>query len=113
VFAGKRIREKLLATTPPESVVVCSYSGNVTSATFVEWINLFQEKEMMPISPYIFPNVDFLLSGFTDLADAEENHRVSENMEEHASHAEEELSPYFTDHWLCSHLRKSGSISYL
>jgi transposase len=112
MFVRKWIREELLASTALESIVICSYSGTVTSATFVKWINHFQEKEMKPISLYTFPDKDFHPSCITDIADAEENHGVSENIEGLASHAEEDLSPYFTDHQLCSHLGNSGSISY-
>jgi hypothetical protein len=53
---------------------------------------------MKPISLHTFPDKDFHSSCFTGLADVEENRGVSENMEGLASHAEEDLSPYFTDH---------------
>jgi transposase len=38
------MREELLAGAPPETIAVCSDSGYITSALFVELIHHFQEK---------------------------------------------------------------------
>jgi hypothetical protein len=77
---------------------VCFHSESFASATFVKWINHFQKAGMMPHSPYTFRNKCFHASCFTDLAEAEKNYDVSENIERHAIHDEEKLSPYLTDH---------------
>jgi hypothetical protein len=43
VFDRKRMREELLAGAP-ETIAMCSDSGHIMSALFVEWIHHFQEK---------------------------------------------------------------------
>jgi hypothetical protein len=98
VFVRKWVGENLLARTASETIVVCLHSGSFASATFVKWINHHQKKGMMLLSPYAFRDKGFHPSRFTDLAEAEKNRDVSENMERHASHDEEKLSPYLTDH---------------